>query len=181
MTSPLVVVFGGTRVAPETPLYQRGYRLGALLAQAGLRVASGGYQGIMEAVSRGAAEAGGHVIGYTCDVFQDVTPNPWLHEERRTSTLTDRIGRMAGEGDAFIALHGGIGTLAEIAVIWNLRLIDGLPPKPLILLGPEWPPLLDALRAYTQIGRSAFDLITWTATPEEAVATLLDVLRTRSA
>lgn len=167
-----VVVFGGARVSPDAPLYEEARRLGRLLAEAGFIVATGGYQGTMEAVSRGAHEAGGHVVGYTCDIFTDVEPNPWLTEERRTPTLTARIERMAVEGDAFIALHGGIGTLAELTVVWNLLLLDHLGPKPFLLLGENWEPLLETFRSHTQMGTSAFRLITPVTTVEEAVAEL---------
>ena len=172
MTRGLVIVFGGTRVTPDMPLYRTAYDLGRLLATAGFAVGSGGYQGVMEAVSRGAAEAGGHVIGYTCDVFRDVSPNPWLKEERRTPTLTARIERMAREGDAFVALHGGIGTLAEVTVIWNLLLINGIAAKPFFLLGDVWEPIVATFRAHTQMGRSAFDLVEVVLTPEEVVRRL---------
>ncbi len=168
----LVIVFGGSRVPPETPLYKEARRLGRLLAQAGFVVGSGGYQGTMEAVSRGAREAGGHVIGYTCDLFSNVAPNPWLIEEHRTHTLTARIERMAQEGDAFIALHGGIGTLAELTVVWNLLLLDHLGPKPFLLLGENWRPLLETFRRYTQMGSSAFRLLTSLSTVEEAIEEL---------
>jgi len=167
-----VVVFGGTRVAPGEPLYESAYRLGYLLAQAGFVVGSGGYQGVMEAVSKGAREAGGHVVGYTCDIFTEVTPNAYLTEERRTPTLTARIERMAQEGDAFIALHGGIGTLAEVTVVWNLLLINGIGPKPFLLVGEKWHPILQVFREHTQMGSSAFDLVVHVPTPEEAVAFL---------
>ncbi len=176
MTSRLVIVFGSSRVPPTDPEYARAYRLGRLLAEAGYAVGSGGYQGLMEAVSRGAREAGAHVIGYTCDIFPQVEPNPWLVEERRTPTLTERIERMAEEGDAFIALPGGIGTLAELTVIWNLLLVDYLGANPLLLLGEMWPPLLDAFRTYAHIGSSAFRLLRTVATEVEAVHVLRGIL-----
>ncbi len=172
MSAPLVVVFGSSRVLPDDPEYERAYRLGRLLAKAGYTVGSGGYQGLMEAVSRGAREAGGHVIGYTCDIFPDVHPNPWLSEERRTATLTERIERMATEGDAFIGLPGGIGTLAELTVVWNLLLLDHLGAKPFLLVGEMWPPLLDVFRKHTHMGSSAFRLVTPVSDVEEAVARL---------
>ncbi len=171
---PLVIVFGGQRVTSESSLYASAYRLGQRLAQAGYMVGSGGYQGTMEAVSRGAAEAGGHVVGYTCDIFTQVTPNPWLTEERPTPTLTARIERMAREGDAFIALHGGIGTLAEITVVWNLLLLDTLGPKPFLLVGPEWQRVIAAFREHTQMGSSAFTLVTLVPTVDLALAYLVE-------
>ncbi len=169
---PLVIVFGGQRVHEGSPLYEQAYSLGRLLAQRGYAVASGGYQGVMEAVSRGAHDVGGYVVGYTCTIFDPMKPNPWLSEERRTHTLTARIERMAQEGWAFVALHGGIGTLAEITVVWNLLLVNSLGPKPLILVGPEWKPVLDTFRQHTQMGSSAFNLVTLVQRVDEAVSVL---------
>ncbi|HIC89068.1 MAG TPA: LOG family protein [Anaerolineae bacterium] len=166
----LVVVFGGARVPEESPGYREAYNLGWQLAKAGYVVATGGYMGTMEAVSRGAAEAKGHVVGYTCSLFDPLAPNPWVMEERKTSSLSQRIQIMAEDADAFIALRGGIGTLAELAVVWNLLLINGVRPKPLILLGAHWRGLLAALQTYTQVGSSVLAMPQIVTTPSEAVA-----------
>ncbi|NPA06869.1 MAG: LOG family protein [Chloroflexi bacterium] len=135
-----VVVFGASAPKPGDPAYQRAYHLGQALARAGYIVITGGYIGTMEAVSRGAAEAGGHVIGVTCEQIErwrPVGPNRWLHEEWRTRTLLERLERMLTHGDAFLALPGGVGTLTEILLTWNHLLIRALPPRPLILIGQE--------------------------------------------
>ena len=67
----IVSVFGGSAPKPGSPAYEEAQRCGALLAQAGWTVATGGYRGVMEAVSRGAHEAGGHVIGVTCTLIEN--------------------------------------------------------------------------------------------------------------
>lgn len=61
-----LTVFGGAQVKEGTAAYEEARELGVLLAQNGHTVLTGGYMGTMEAVSRGASEAGGHVIGVTC-------------------------------------------------------------------------------------------------------------------
>lgn len=137
----VVTIFGGSEPKSGEPAYEEARRLGSLLAEAGYTVLTGGYIGTMEAVSRGAAEAGGHVIGVTCDeieAFRPVGPNPWVKEERRAATLRERIFTMITTGDAAIALPGGSGTLAEIATLWNLLYVKAIPPRPLILVGPAW-------------------------------------------
>lgn len=134
-----VTVFGGSR--PDEAGYEQAQQLGRLLAQAGYSVLTGGYIGTMEAVSRGAAEAGGHVIGVTCDeieAWRPVRPNRWVMEERRCTTLRQRITALIDGCDAAIALPGGPGTLAEIAEMWNHLLIGAIPPRPLILVGEGW-------------------------------------------
>ena len=120
--------------------------LGGLLAQRGHTVLTGGYIGVMEAVSRGASEAGGHVIGVTCEdieAWRGVKANAWVKEERRKKTLLERIHAIIEGCDAAIAMPGGLGTLAEISVMWNLMVVESLPRRPLILVGSGWQSTLD--------------------------------------
>jgi uncharacterized protein (TIGR00730 family) len=134
-----VTVFGGSR--PDGRGYEQALELGKLLGGAGFAVLTGGYIGTMEAVSRGAAEAGGHVIGVTCDeieAWRPTRPNRWVMEERRFPTLRQRISALIEGCDAAIALPGGPGTLTEIMQMWNLLLIGAIPPRPLILVGQGW-------------------------------------------
>lgn len=134
-----VTVFGGS--SPTEQGYNQAFQLGKLLGQAGCSVLTGGYIGTMEAVSHGAAESGGHVIGVTCDeieAWRKVRANRWVQEERRFATLRERLYALIEGCQAAIALPGGPGTLAEIAVMWNHLLIDAISPRPLILVGPGW-------------------------------------------
>lgn len=173
----LVTVFGGARVPAGSPLYVQCSQLGRLLADAGCVVATGGYTGTMEAVLRGAMEADAHTVGYTCATFErDFEPNPWVAEERKTPVLSARIQRLAEESDAFVVVHGGLGTLAELALVWNMMLAGELPVKPLVVVGAEWPRVIDVVHAETQIGSSALRLLTLADTPEEAVEQLQALL-----
>jgi uncharacterized protein (TIGR00730 family) len=136
-----VTVFGGSRPKPGEDDYQQALRLGSLLGQTGYTVLTGGYMGSMEAVSRGAVEAGGHVIGVTCDeieAWRPVSPNPWVQEEIRRPTLRQRLFTLIEDNDAALALPGGPGTLTEIMMMWNLLLVEAIPARPLILIGPGW-------------------------------------------
>jgi uncharacterized protein (TIGR00730 family) len=136
-----ITVFGGAQPHPGDPAYEEAFHLGQLLAQAGYTVLTGGYIGTMEAVSRGAAEAGGHVIGVTCEeieAWRQVKPNPWVLEEMRFPTLRQRLFALIEGCDAALALPGGVGTLTEVALMWNQLVINALPPRPLIAIGPGW-------------------------------------------
>ncbi len=176
--SPLVTVFGGARVDEDSPLYADAVELGMLLAGVGYRVASGGYTGTMEAVLRGAREAGAHTVGYTCATFErDFRPNPWVVEERKSRVLSTRIQRIADESDAFVVVHGGLGTLAEMALVWNMLLAGELPAKPLVVVGAEWPRVIDMVHAETQMGASALRLLTLVETAQGAVERLQALLR----
>ncbi len=136
-----VTVFGGSHPQLGSEAYQQAYELGRLLAQAGHAVLTGGYIGTMEAVSKGASEAGGHVIGVTCDEIErwrGTKANPWVKEERHFATMQERLNELVRACEAAIALPGGPGTLTEISLTWNLMIVDVIPPKPLILVGAGW-------------------------------------------
>jgi len=141
-----ISVFGGSQPKEGSPAYQEAYELGKLLAEAGHTVLTGGYIGTMEAVSRGASEAGGHVIGVTCaeiERWRPVKANGWVKEEWRRETLIERLQALVEGCDAAIALPGGPGTLTEIAVTWNLMIVGAMPPRSLILVGDGWQTVLD--------------------------------------
>jgi uncharacterized protein (TIGR00725 family) len=136
-----VTIFGGSQPKEGDASYAEAYQLGKLVAKAGHTVLTGGYIGTMEAVSRGAKEAGGHVIGVTCDEIENwrkVKKNAWVQEERRFQTLEQRLIELVHACDAAIALPGGPGTLTEIALTWNLMIVASIPPRPLILVGTGW-------------------------------------------
>ncbi len=141
-----VSVFGGSQPKEGSPAYAEAMELGRLLAQRGHIVLTGGYIGTMEAVSRGAREAGGHVIGVTCEEIEAWRPtkaNAWVVEEIRKKTLLERLHTLIHESDAALALPGGPGTLAEISVMWNLMIVESLHRRPLILIGGGWQSVLD--------------------------------------
>jgi uncharacterized protein (TIGR00730 family) len=143
-----VAVFGGSNAHPGEKGYEQAVQLGAKLAKAGHVVMTGGYMGMMEAASKGAAEVGGHVIGVTCDEiesFRPINPNPWVKEEWRFSTLSERMMNLINRCDAAIALPGGVGTLAEITVLWNQVLIHAIPAKAMIIVGEGWKQTFDCL------------------------------------
>ncbi len=143
-----VSVFGGSQPGEGSAAYAAAQELGRLLAQRGDTVLTGGYIGTMEAVSRGASEAGGHVIGVTCaeiERWRGLGANRWVKEEWRQETLLGRLQSLVGGCDAALALPGGPGTLTEIALMWNLMIVNSLPPKPLILIGEGWQTVFEQL------------------------------------
>jgi uncharacterized protein (TIGR00730 family) len=172
-----ITVFGGSQLKESDRLYSEAYALGKLLAQAGHNVLTGGYIGSMEAVSRGANEAGGHVIGVTCadiETWRPVRANAWVKEERRFSTLQQRLNELITACDAAIALPGGPGTLAEVALTWNLMILNSIPAKTLILIGESWKGVLDSFFVSFDpfIPGKQRSLITFASNVQEAVQLL---------
>jgi len=141
-----VSVFGGSQPKEGDSAYAEAMELGKLLAERGHTVLTGGYIGTMEAVSRGAYEVGGHVIGVTCEDIENwrkVVPNQWVKEERRKKTLNERLRVLIQDCDAALALPGGAGTLTEVALMWNLMIVESRHRSPLILIGRGWQSTFD--------------------------------------
>ncbi|MDP1780240.1 MAG: LOG family protein, partial [Anaerolineales bacterium] len=69
--------------------------------------------------------------------------NQWVKEERRKKSLIERLQALIEGCDAAMALSGGAGTLTEISLMWNLMIVESLPPRPLILIGRGWQSTFD--------------------------------------
>jgi uncharacterized protein (TIGR00730 family) len=150
MDKPVISVFGSSAPQPDSDAYREAHQVGYLLAEAGFVVATGGYGGTMAAVSQGAAEAGGRVIGVTSshmEQWRPTPPNQWVAEEIRHSSQRDRLIHLVINNDGMLALPGGIGTLSEVALAWSLMQTSEMPEKPLVLLGHTW---RDTIRTYAQ-------------------------------
>ena len=129
----------------------------------------------MEAVSRGAAEAGGRVLAVTARVFGGPA-NRWVSEETVVDTWQDRLFKLIELGDAYVALPGGTGTLAEIAVVWEMLNKRVIERRPLILLGGFWKPMVDLVQAVENQGSpwvaADQNLVQIAESPKDAVGLL---------
>ncbi len=142
----MVTVFGSSRPQEGDADYEEARVLGRALAKHGFAVCSGGYGGVMEAVSHGAKEAGGKTYGVTAEFFKAAKLNPWIDVEVRKKTWEERLFELIRMGAGFVACKGGTGTLVELAVVWemlNKSVMDG---KPFAVLGDFWQPVLDRVR-----------------------------------
>lgn len=155
-----IAVFGTSQSLPGDPQFQEAVRCGELLARAGFTVATGGYAGAMEAVSQGARQTGGHVIGVTApSVFPSrAGANEHVVEERQAASLVARIGRLVEDTDGAIALWGSLGTATELLVAWNIAFVAPFSDrtrKPVVAVGEPWttivPYLEESLGADTGI------------------------------
>jgi uncharacterized protein (TIGR00725 family) len=152
-TEKIITVFGSSRPQAGEADYREASLLGTELARAGFAVCSGGYGGVMEAVSRGAKEAGGKTYGVTAEFFKPKA-NAWIDVEVRMKTWQERLFELIRLADGFVACKGGTGTLVELAVVWemlNKSVIDG---KPFSVIGDFWTPVLDRVRE-VELGHSA--------------------------
>lgn len=168
MREKAVTVFGSGRVAQGSTEYAEARWLGQLLAEAGFTVINGGYGGTMEAVSWGAREAGGRVVGVTMELFarQGIRANRWLSEEIMVPTFFPRLEKLIDMADGLIALRGGVGTLTEVSLAWSL-LQTGAMRKPFVLVGERWQRVMAALSAEMLFGERDMALVRMVWTVEE--------------
>jgi uncharacterized protein (TIGR00725 family) len=141
----IITVFGSSRPHEDHADYEEARSLGRALAKAGFAVCSGGYGGVMEAVSRGAKEAGGKTYGVTAEFFKPQA-NAWIDTEIRVKTWQDRLFELVRVADGFVTCKGGTGTLVELAVVWEMLNKSVISGKPIAVLGDFWTPILDRVR-----------------------------------
>lgn len=170
----IISVFGTGRVKPGEPVFALAEQLGRELAEGGFAIANGGYGGTMLAGAKGAAAAGGTVVGVTCSAFTNSVANPYITREVVTGSLNARLDTLVKLGDGYVVLPGGTGTLLELAAVWELKnkkFFDSA--KPIVLLGDFWKPLADL------VGRDdprSLDRIVFADDPTRAVALIREAL-----
>jgi uncharacterized protein (TIGR00730 family) len=147
MKSELIVtVFGSSRPREGDAEYEEARVLGRALVKHGFAVCSGGYGGVMEAVSRGAKEGGGKTYGVTAEFFSAAKLNPWIDVEVRMKTWEERLFELIRMAHGFVACKGGTGTLVELAVVWEMLNKSVMNGKPFAVLGDFWQPILERVR-----------------------------------
>jgi hypothetical protein len=145
MRNKIITVFGSAFTKPEETYYSEVEEIGKLLAQKGYSICSGGYAGIMEAVSKGAKSVKGKTIGITV-VGWSAIPNQYLDEVVEMPNLMERIMELITISDGYIVLKGGTGTLTELAVTLELMNKKSIPEKPIFVYKGFWKNVLETLK-----------------------------------
>jgi uncharacterized protein (TIGR00730 family) len=145
-TAPAITVFGSARTAPGHPYYALGQAIGRRLIEAGFTVMTGGGPGLMEAVNRGAHEAGGRSIGCRIDLPGEQSHNPFLDRVVSCRHFFTRKVLLFRYSVGFVALPGGFGTLDELFEALTLIQTRKIERFPVVLLGTAyWQPLLELM------------------------------------
>ena len=173
---PLVSVFGSARFGEGHPAYEAGYRLGRALAEAGFGVVTGGGRGVMEAVNRGAYEAGGVSVGLNIELPHEQKPNPYQTHALSLRYFFVRKVLFVRYAVGFVFLPGGFGTLDELSEVLVLLQTEKVHRFPVFLLDRGyWEGLvrwLAFLRDQKAVGPEDLQLFRLTDEPEEVVQAL---------
>jgi len=163
-----ITIFGSAIPKEEDAHYIFAYQLGAVLAQNGFNICTGGYSGIMEATSRGAYDNGGFVYGVTIESWEKA-PNPYITVEVREQKLFERITKLLELGDAYIILQGGTGTLLEFVAAWEYANKYLQQSKPIICHSQMWKEIVGVMNKQMKLENRRTDLIKCFDSVEEIV------------
>jgi uncharacterized protein (TIGR00730 family) len=164
----IVTIFGGSRCVEGDEEYGQARRVGQLLAESGFTICTGGYLGVMEAASRGAREAGGRVLGIVMNQFKH-EPNRYLTEKVATPHFYDRLQRLITRSVGFVAIRGGMGTVTELSLVWNKIQTKVIEPRPLVLLGDCWRPVVEQWQRSLAVSDTDVAVLDFAETAEDAV------------
>ena len=146
MDFKLATLFGGAMNDTTTQEYKDTEIIGSILAKEGYIVKSGGYRGMMEAISKGAISNGGLVYGYTCTAFGSAEGNQYLTHTFPQKDLYDRLRELISNTHLFIVQKGGIGTIAELMLCLDIvRKIKKDKPQ-VILIGSFWHSIMEPMK-----------------------------------
>ncbi|MEP7159793.1 MAG: TIGR00730 family Rossman fold protein [Dermatophilaceae bacterium] len=170
---PAVSVFGSARLTRETAAYQTGRELGRALAQRHYAVITGGGPGLMEAVNRGAFEAGGVSVGLGIELPFEQGMNEYVNLGVHFRYFFARKTMFVKYARGFAVLPGGFGTFDELFEALTLVQTHKVTSFPIVLLGRTyWGGLVDWLReAAVEMGTISpgdVDLVHVTDDVEEA-------------
>jgi len=142
-----VTIFGSARLKPGTVAYESVKQLAAELTTMGCDIMSGGGPGLMQAANEGALSADPKAlhrsVGIRVDLPFEQAVNPFVGQAYEHRTFFSRLHHFMIISDAFVVVPGGIGTLLELSLAWQLLQVRKLYNTPLILVGKMWAELVE--------------------------------------
>ncbi|RBP38059.1 hypothetical protein DES53_11257 [Roseimicrobium gellanilyticum] len=183
-----VTIFGSARLSEGTPAYEGVKELATQLTRLGCDIISGGGPGLMKAANEGARAAAPNAshrsVGIRVDLPFEQEINSFVGQAYAHGTFFSRLHHFMLVSDAFIVAPGGIGSLLELSLAWQLLQVRRLYNVPLIVVGKMWGELIDwGRRNMLQDGRELasevdFEIPRCVSSIEEAVAIIEENRRT---
>jgi uncharacterized protein (TIGR00730 family) len=142
-----VTIFGSARARPGTFAYEEVKRMAAALAEMGCDIVTGGGPGLMQAANEGAnsvnAPERNRSVGIRVDLPFEQEVNPFVEQAFEHKTFFTRLHQFVLMSDAYIVSPGGIGTVLEFMLIWQLLQVKHVHDTPLLLVGNMWAKLVE--------------------------------------
>jgi uncharacterized protein (TIGR00730 family) len=142
-----VTIFGSARAKPGSFVYEEVKRVASALAQMGCDIITGGGPGLMQAANEGAAAVNApernRSVGIRVDLPFEQDVNPFVEQAFEHKTFFSRLHHFVLTSDAYVVTPGGIGTVLELMLVWQLLQVKHVHDTPLILVGKMWGELVD--------------------------------------
>ena len=142
-----VTIFGSARLKPGSVAYENVKKLAAELTRMGCDIMSGGGPGLMQAANEGALsvdpKALHRSVGIRVDLPFEQAVNPFVGQAYEHRTFFSRLHHFMIISDAFVIVPGGIGTLLELSLAWQLLQVRKLYNTPLVFVGKMWADLVE--------------------------------------
>ena len=144
-----VIVFGSSRLQPDSRPYQDIFKLGFELGQRNMDVVTGGGPGLMEAANKGHIEGSkdsdndSQSIGIRIELPFIEPTNESLDVSRSFAKFSQRLDEFIRISNFVVVAPGGIGTLLEFAYVWQLLQVGHMKNVPVLVYGEMWNLLLD--------------------------------------
>lgn len=156
-----VTIFGSARATEGSFAYDEVRRVAAALSTLGCDIITGGGPGLMRAANEGAAQGkgngtaagtgaggeGGHSVGIRIDLPFEQEVNPFVGDAFTHRTFFTRLHQFVLMSDAYVVAPGGVGTVLELMLVWQLLQVKHVENAPLILVGKMWRGLVEWARA----------------------------------
>jgi len=147
-----VTIFGSARAKPGTYVYDEVKRVAAALAAMDCDIITGGGPGLMQAANEGASAAGAadrnRSVGIRVDLPFEQEVNPFVEQAFEHKTFFTRLHHFVLASDAYVVTPGGIGTVLELMLIWQLLQVRHVHETPLILVGKMYAELVNWAKTY---------------------------------
>ena len=145
-----VTIFGSARAQPGSFVYEEVKRIAAALTAMGCDIITGGGPGLMQAANEGAASVGAEQrdrsVGIRVELPFEQEVNPFVEQAFEHKTFFSRLHHFVLTSDAYVVTPGGVGTVLELMLIWQLLQVKHVHDAPLILVGSMWSELVDWAR-----------------------------------
>ena len=147
-----VTVFGSARVAKDHWIYKAVRDLAAELTRLDCDIVTGGGPGLMQAANEGVhlvnPDARTGSMGIRVDLPFEQEVNAFVTEAFEHGTFFTRLHHFVLVSDAFVVVPGGIGTVLETMMVWQLLQVRKLHDVPLILAGRMYADLVNWCKTY---------------------------------
>lgn len=172
-----VAIFGDADAKKTDQHFIDAFNTAKLLAENGYIVVNGGGPGVMLAATLGAKAGGGRVETVVLDPKKKPTNYEGTNKENdnlsdkiiKTKDYPNRLNKLIEIGDAFVIFDGGVGTLSEVGLTWQMAKFEYGKHEPLIFFGEKLEGLVNTLIAelkYDSIEKKVYEIA---LTPEEVV------------